>query len=191
VATTRKAMRSIESAHADPELVTALLASRSDAEASVAFSLLRYSVSDRELVQMANLREILQLLPTGPFRTGECLELLGKAAGYEATGWSYRKLFESEGGRVFGVEFVGDGHNCKCVVIHTPKGRVPLMGGDWASVNESLLPLLLRHSMLLDAILEGLELLGCPLAPPIYVTADDFLAEHHPQNLRETLGGPF
>lgn len=191
MASTRNAIRTIESAHADPELVTSLLASKSDAEASVAFSLLRYSVSDRELVQMANLREVLHLLPTGSFRTGEPLELLERISGYEFTGRSYRRVFESGGGRVFGVEFVGQGNECRCVVIHTPKGRLPLAGGDWATVNESLLPLLLRHTMLLDAILEALELLGSPLAPPIYVTADDFLAEHRAENMRDTLGGLF
>jgi hypothetical protein len=191
VAATRNAMRAIQSAHADPDLVTSLLASRSDTEASVAFSLLRYSLSDRELVQMANLREILQLLPTNPFRAGECLELLERTAGYEFTGRSFRRSFESDGGRVFGVEFLGQGHDCRGIVIHTPKTRLPLSGGSWARINETLLPLLLRHPMLLDAILEGLELLGVTLSPPIYVTADDFLAEHQAIGARETFGGIF
>ena len=190
MATTRRAMRTIESAKADPELVSSLLSSKSDAEASVAFSLLKYSLSDRELLQIANLREVLQLLPTGPFRTGDSLELLQRAGGYEFTGRSYRRAFDSASG-VFGVEFAGQDHFCRAILIHTPSGRLPLVGSDCATVDDSLLPLLVQHGILLDAILEALELLGCPLAPRIYVTTDDFLAEHQAESLRETLGGLF
>ena len=181
----------IEAAQADPDLVASVLSSASDAEASVAFSLLRYSMSDRELLQIANLREVLRLLPTRPFRTGESLELLERAGSYEYTGHSYRRAFDSAGGGVFGVEFAGEGHSCRAIVIHTPHGRFPLAETDEATVNESLLPLLVRHGILLDAILEALELLGCPLAPTIYVTPDDFLAEHCDDSMRETLGGLF
>lgn len=183
-------MRAIESAHADPELVASLLSSKSDAEASVAFSLLRYSITDCDLLQIANLREVLQLLPTSPFRTGESLELLKRAGGYESTGRSYRRAFESSGG-VFGVEFVGQDHSCRAILVHTPAGRIPLAGTEQTTVDESLVPLLVQHGILLDAILEALSLLGSPLVPPIYVTADDFLAEHRSENIRDTLGGLF
>jgi hypothetical protein len=183
-------MRTLESVNADPELLTSLLSSRSETEAAVAFSLLRYSMSERELVQIANLREIIRLLPTGPFRAGESLELLERAGGYEFTGRSYRRAFESSSG-VFGVEFLGVDHACRGIVIHTPRGRKTLAGNDWEIVNDSLLPLLVEHRILLDAILEALELLGCALAPPIYVTADDFMAEHRADTLHDTIGGLF
>jgi hypothetical protein len=190
VATTRRAMRTIESAKADPELVASLLSAKSDSEASVAFSLLRYCISDRELVEIVNLREVLRQLPTKSFRTGESLELLQRAGGYEFTGRSYRRAFDGSGG-VFGVEFLGQDHSCRAVLIHTPNGRIPLAGNHSSTVEESLLPLLVHHAILLDAILEALELLGCPLGPKIYVTADDFLAEHEADSVRETLGGLF
>jgi len=41
-----------------------------------------------------------------------------------------------------------------------------------------MLALFITHGILLDALLEALALLGCPLQPAIYLTADDFLAEH-------------
>ena len=183
-------MRSIQSSQADPDLLNSLLSSRSESEAAVAFSLLRYSISEPELVQLANLREIIRLLPTSPFRTGESLEILERTASYECTGRSYRRAFESAKG-VFGVEFVGTDHACRGIAIHTPCGRKMLVGNDCEIVDESLLPLIIEHRILLDAILEALEMLGCALVPPIYLSADDFIAEHCVVDVRNTFGGPF
>ena len=190
MATTRRAMRTLEATKADSELIASVLAARSDAEATVAFSLLRYSLPDRELVQLANLREILRLLPTSPFRTGESLEILGRAAGYENTGRSYRRAFDSSTG-VFGLEFLGGDHACRGILIHTPNGRRGLAGDDQYIIDGDLLPLLIEHAILLDAILEALALLGSPLDPAIYVTAGDFVAEHGRETMRDTLGGLF
>jgi len=170
-------MQAIERSDADPELVKSLLTSRSDTEAVVAFTLLRGTISERELLMIANLRELLQELPVGPFRTGESLEMLERAADYENTGRSYRKLFDSSQG-VFGVEFLGTANDCGGILIHTPSGRRALSGGDAATIDEVLVPLLVDHGIMIDAVLEALELLGSPLDPTIYVTADDFLSEH-------------
>jgi hypothetical protein len=170
-------MQTIEAAHADPELLASLLSAKSDAEASVAFALLRDTLSDRELIEIANLRELLNEVPTEPFRTGESLEILERAANYEFTGRSYRRVFDSSHG-VFGVEFLGKVRVCEGIVVHTPQGRRKLTSAGEARMDESLLTLLVGHGILLDAILEALELLGSPLDPPIYVTADDFVAEH-------------
>ena len=51
-----------------------------------------------------------------------------------------------------------------------PSGRYRL--------DPEMITLFVRHRILLDALLEALELLGLPLCPPIYVSVDDFLAEH-------------
>jgi hypothetical protein len=177
MANTRKAMRTIETIDVDPELLASVLISRSESEATVATTLLRYSLPDPELLQIVNLRELLRVLPTAPFRAGEGLEILERAAGYEDTGRSYRRSFDSAQG-VFGVEFLGEGHACRGVVIHTPNGRHKLQGGRRTSVSEELLPVLIAHAIVLDAILEALELLGTPLDPTIYLAVDDFLAEH-------------
>lgn len=186
MANTRHVMRTLESAHVDPEIVAAFLTARSSAEATVAYSLLREALSPRELLQVANLREVLGELPTGPFRTGECLDILQRAAGYEFTGRSYRRAFESSHG-VFGLEFLGTVRECEGILIHTPHGRRMLMGSDDSRIDEMLLPLLVDHGILLDAILEALELLGCPLDPPIYVTIDDFPCEHLATGVSEAL----
>jgi hypothetical protein len=191
MATTRKVMRTIESVKADSELLASLLSARSDSEVAVAFTLLRYSLSDPELLQLANLREILRVLPTEPFRTGQGMEILERSARYESTGRSYRRSFESSRGGVFGVEFLGEGHFCTGIVIHTPTHRWALAGDGHSTIHEALIPLLVKHGILLDAILEALELLGMPLSPTIYVSADDFIAECGRGAARETLDGLF
>jgi hypothetical protein len=183
-------MQTIESAHADSELVASLLAAKSDAEAAVAFALLRDMLSDRELLEIANLRELLNELPTGSFRTGESLEILERGAGYEFTGRSYRRVFDGSQG-VFGVEFLGQVRDCEGIVVHTPQGRRALSPAGETRIDESLLPLLVGHRILLDAILEALGLLGSPLDPTIYVTVDDFVAEHCGGTMREAIGDLF
>jgi len=183
-------MRTIGSANADSGLVASLLSARSDAEATVAFALLRDVLTDRELLEIANLRELLNELPTGPFRTGESLEMLERVGGYEFTGRSYRRVFDSAPG-VFGVEFLGQVRDCEGIVIHTPLGRHGLTSNGEARMDDSVLALLVEHGILLDAILEALEILGSPLDPPIYVTVDDFVAEHGAQTMREAIGDLF
>jgi hypothetical protein len=183
-------MQAIENANADSELVTSLLSSRSDTEAVVAFTLLRGTISDRELLMIANLRALLQELPGGPFRTGESLEILERAAGYENTGRSYRRAFESSQG-VFGVEFLGAANDCGGIRIHTLAGRRAFAGSETATLDEAIVPLLVDHGILLDAVLEALELLGSPLDPKIYVTVDDFLAENGAAAAREAFDDLF
>lgn len=190
MASTRRVMQTIESAHADSELVASLLSARSESEATVAFTLLRGSLSDCELLQIANLRELLAELPVGSFRTGESLEMLERVGGYEFTGRSYRRIFDSPHG-VFGVEFLGQVRECEGIVVHTPAGRQALQPCADASIDGPLLSLLVGHGILLDAVLEALELLGSPLDPPIYVTADDFVAEHGAHTMCEAIGDLF
>jgi hypothetical protein len=177
MASTRLVMHAIEDGTADRELVESLLLSHSDSEAAVAFSLLKGTISDRELVMLANLREVLLQLPSGPFRSGESLEILQRAGGYECTGYSYRRAFESPHG-VFGVEFIGESNCCEEVAILTPSRRHSFNRPDGAPLAAELVPLLVMHGVLLDAVLEALGLLGSPLDPPIYVTPADFLTEH-------------
>jgi len=183
-------MQTIGSAHADTELVASLLSARSDAEATVAFSLLRGTLTECQLVQLANLRALLTELPTGSFRAGESLEMLERAGGYEFTGRSYRRVFDSSQG-VFGIEFLGQVRECDGVVVHTPTGRRALTSAGDVRVDASLLSLLVDHGILLDAVLEALEILGSPLDPAIYLTADDFVAEHGAQTMREAMGDLF
>jgi hypothetical protein len=177
MADTCRAMHVITASDADPELVEALLSAVSDAEAVVAFSLLRSTIPDDDLLMLANLREVLFELPESPFRTGDDLQLLARGGEYEDTGRSYRRLFESGHG-VFGLEFVGSGMRCEGIFVHTPACRMQLKAAGRFRLDPEMITLFARHRVLLDALLEALALLGIPLCPPIYVSVDDFLAEH-------------
>ncbi len=172
---TRRAIEQIPE-DLDFELVETLLTSRSDAEAVLAYGVLRSLLPERALVMLANLREVIALLPEEPFLTGNALEVL-EAAGYEATGRSYRRLFESDHG-VFGLEFVGEGTLCEAIVVHTTACRFALHGDVDSMIDHDMLLVFVSHRVLLDAILEGLQYLGHVLEPPIYVSVDDFPAEH-------------
>lgn len=177
MADTRRAMQLITASDADPELVEALLSAVSDADAVVSFSLLRTTIPESDLLMLANLREVLFELPESPFRTGDDLELLARGGEYEDTGRSYRRLFESEHG-VFGLEFTGRGKHCEGIFVHTPACRMQLSPAGRLRLDPEMITLFARHRILLDALLDALALLGTPLCPAIYVSADDFLLEH-------------
>jgi hypothetical protein len=170
-------MHAITASNADPVLTAALLSASSDAEAVYAFSLLRDTVPDEHLLMLANLRELLSELPNPPFRVGEDLDLLERAGGYEDTGRSYRRRFDSTTG-VFGLEFLGRTKSCEGVVVHTPSSRQMLRGSEGYRLDAELIGLFVSERILLDALLEALGLLGLPMSPAIYMTPDDFLVEH-------------
>jgi hypothetical protein len=169
-------MYALEAADVDIDLTTALVASASDTEAVIALSLLRDTLSDSQLVLLANLRELLLELPQTPFRTGHALEILARAGLYEDTGRSYRRLFESNHG-VFGLEFLGRGNTCLGILVHTPASRFMLRGDAGHRFDSETLEVLVNHAILLDAVIEGVELLGMSLDPKIYLSVEDFLAE--------------
>lgn len=190
MADTRRALRAITASNADPELVAALLSADSNADAVVSFTLLRDTIPGDDLVQLVNLREVLFALPEAPFRTGEDLGLLVRSGGYEATARSYRRRFESSHG-VFGLEFVGQGRQCEGIFVHTPACRMQLEPSGQYCLDPEMITLFVRHHIVLDALLEALELLGLPLAPVIYMTVEDFLAEHGSAAVTEAFGDLF
>jgi hypothetical protein len=189
MADTRRAMHLLEGSDADADLVRSLLVADSQAEATIAFSLLRGTIDGAELLVLANLREVLAEIPATPFRPGETLDVLARAGGYEDTGRSYRRLFETDTG-VFGVEFVGSGHECTDIAIHTPDARRSLRN-DSGELDSHMLALFVKHGILLDAVLDALGLLGWPMEPPIYLSADDFLADHGAKTASEAIGELF
>ncbi|MDZ4168136.1 MAG: hypothetical protein U1E26_00580 [Coriobacteriia bacterium] len=176
MADTRRALHQIPD-DLDFDLVETLLTSRSDAEAVLAYGVLREILPARALLMLANLREIIALLPESPFTSGTGLDALERAGAYEPTGRSYRRLFESDHG-VFGLEFIGEGTLCEGIVAHTATSRYALTGDAHATIDHQMLLVFVSHDVLLDAILEGLQILGHVLEPPIYVTIDDFPNEH-------------
>lgn len=174
---TRRAIAAIEASEADLELVETLLSSRSDGEAVIAYMSLQGALPPRALVMLANLRELLAELPDTPFVTGTGLDILGHVLGYEYTGRSYRRIFESDHG-YFGIEFVGGGTMCDAVVVRTATSRFNLRGDDESRIDHAMLQVLVHHQVLLDALLDALQALGYPLEPVIYVDVDDFVREH-------------
>lgn len=187
---TRRVIRTIEVEDRDIDLVEMLLTSRSDAEAVMAYSLLRETFDETQLVALANLREIIAELPETPFVTGEGLDVLERVAGYESTGRSYRKMF-AEAEDVSGLEFLGEGTDCEGVVIYTTTARFYLHGDSRSRIDHSMLAVLVEHEELLDHVLEGLQLLGCPLEPRIYLTVSDFPIEHAAAAAGQALGELF
>lgn len=184
---TCRAMSVLAATKADMDMVGVLLGASSDAEAAIAFMLLRSTFPDQTLVLLANLREIICELPEAPFATGAGLEILTAARGYEHTSRSYRQLFESEHG-IYGLEFIGQGKLCESIVVHTAASHFMLIGDEEPVVEPAVLDVLVNHRDLLDEVIESLQLLGMPMAPKIYLTCDDFLAEHAATVASEAFG---
>lgn len=190
MAETHKAMHGLDDLSVDLELVETLLTSRSVADAVFAYTMLCQSLPDRGPIMLANLREIISLLPEASFATGTGMDALESACGYESTPRSYRRLYYDEHG-TFGLEFVGGGTLCEGIVVHTESSRFSIHGDEQATLTHDMLKVLITHESLLDSILEALQTLGLALDPPIYVTADDFIEEHRASAAKEALGGLF
>lgn len=177
MAHTQSVIGRIEISSDDLEVVDALLTSRMVSEAICAYQVLSDIVDPHAMVALANLRGIIAQLPDPPFTAGTGMDILATAGGYEYTGHSYRRLFD--GARdVFGLEFVGGGTRCDAVVVHTAERRYFLHGDIEHTLDHAMLAALVSHDGLLDAILEGLQLLGQELDPLIYLTANDFPEEN-------------
>lgn len=174
---TQRAIKHIDLDCVDLDLVETLLLSRADSDAALAYSMLRPVLPSRSLVMLANLREVIAAMPDAPFLAGTGLDALATVGGYEYTGHSYRRLFESDTG-VFGLEFMGDGTYCDGIVLHTAVSRFALHGNQSSVLDHAVLKVFVQHETILDSVLEALQILGYALEPPIYVTPDDFVNEH-------------
>jgi hypothetical protein len=183
-------MHALTSSCADAELTAALLSAESDADAVYAFSLLRGTIPDDHLLMLANLRELLSEVPQMPSWVAEDLDLLERVGGYEDTGRSYRRRFETIRG-AFGLEFVGRTKLCEGIYVHTPSGRYLLTGTHGYRLDARVIGLFVSERIMFDALLEAFALLGYPMSPTIYLTADDFLAEHGAAAVADALGDTF
>jgi len=174
---TRRVFDMLENLVADPDLVRALLTSRSTSRARSAYTALRAAVPDGALVMLANLREVIAEIPETPFLTGHPIEGLEHLGDYERCEHSYRRVFESERG-VFGLEFMGEGTNCEAIVVHTASERFALGGDVDSIIDQRVYRAALEHRTLVDEVLRALQVLGVPLDPRVYVSVDDFSAEY-------------
>jgi len=170
-------MHVLEDERIDLDLASTLVSAQADSDAVYAFTLLRGTASDAHLVMLANLRELLLVMPDGPFRIACDLDVLLRACAYEDTGRSYRRRFESDHG-VFGLEFVGRGNFCEAVLIHTPASRFELCGHGYHELNAETLAIFANHAILLDAAIDALAELGWALDAKIFLSVDDFYAEY-------------
>lgn len=170
-------MHVLEDERIDLGLASTLVSAQADPDALYAFSLLRGTTPDEHLVMLANLRELLLVMPDGAFRTACDLDVLARGYGYEDTGRSYRRRFESDHG-VFGLEFVGRGNYCEAVLVHTPGSRFALYGHGYHELNPETLALFANHAIVLDAAIDALEQLGWALDPKIFLSVEDFYAEY-------------
>lgn len=177
MASTRHAMHALEDERVDYGLASTLVSASSESDALIAFSLLRGAISDRHLVMLVNLRELLLEMPTCPFSTPCDLEILARACGYEDTGRSYRRGFESNHG-VFGLEFVGRLRTCEAILVHTPLSRFDLYKNGDHELDAETLTIFAHHATLIDAAIEALQQMGLSLDPKFYLSAEDFLREH-------------
>ena len=171
-------MHVLERERIDLDLASALVSAQSEFEAMIAFSLLRDTVPEPQLTMLVNLRELLLEMPAVPFRTAGDLNLLERTFGYEYTGRSYRRQFDSSDGGVFGLEFVGHDNTCEAILVHTPASRFSLSHNGDHELDAETLAVFARHEVLLDAAFEALGLLGWVLDPKIYLSVDDFVGEH-------------
>lgn len=158
------------------ELAATLLTTPSDAEAVLAYSLLRPSLAESQLVALANLRELIALLPAPPFCPPVELETLGFSA-YESTGHSMRRLFESDHG-IFGIEFTGLGSLCSGASVLTTSSRFSLHPDSESALDETMLEVFMNHELVFDVIADAASLLGLGFPSRPYTDVDDFPATH-------------
>lgn len=181
----------IERLPVEMEYVESLLNSRSEVEATCAYSHLRAVLTEPEVVALANLREVLAEIPETPFMTAEPLDVLVEKCGFERSERSYRRLYDTGLG-VFGIEFRGDHSLCERIVVHTADGACVTTGGDVdCIVDPCVLHAAFTHHALIDEIVGALNMLGVGPEPRVYLVAEDFSAAHAAGAATEMLGGLF
>jgi len=187
---TRRVFDMLDGLAARPDLLPALLTSRSIEGAADAYRALRGTIPDGALVMLANLREVIAEIPETPFLTGRPIEVLEQLGGYERCERSYRRVFESERG-VFGLEFVGEGTECEAIVVHTATERFALGGDVDSIIDQRVFRAAVEHRTLIDEVIRALQTLGVPLDPRVYVSVDDFLAEYSAVSVGDMFGSLF
>lgn len=171
------------------ELASTLLTAESDGEAVISYSLLRTQLPERDLVTLANLRDLIGILPAPPFCPPIGLEVLG-FSGYESTGRSMRRLFESDHG-LFGIEFSGVEQLCEGVSVLTTAGRFALHRGSESTLDETMFQVFVKHELLYTSIAEAASLLGLGIAQRAYAGVDDFPSAHAAAAAGEAFGELF
>ncbi len=169
------------------ELVRVLLNSRSRAEANLAVTLLGDHLPERDIVHIANIRELIAELPIPPFAVPWELGMLRRILGYESSTDGVRMAFDCDGG-VFGIEFLGEGNSVQRIALLTVAGRVELASADQEILNPKAVELLFIYEELADRLVEALTVLGLTLSPRFYMSVKDYVYENAHEVLLELEG---
>jgi len=159
------------------DLVKVLVNSRSNAEATLAATILRGRIPDLELVMLFNLRELISELPAEPFWVPHELEVLGRVLDYRSTGATWRKSFEPQGSPA-ALEFVGDGNRIDSVWMHSSRLKTALVGPNTDFIGEQAIEAFVSSGDLGEGLVDALRALGHDLAPRFYFNVEDYMVEN-------------
>lgn len=159
------------------DLVKVIVNSRSNAEATLAATILRHRIPDLELVMLFNLRELMSELPSEPFRVPHELDVLGRILGYEPTGTSWCKVFETQGSRTV-LEFAGNGNRIASIWMHHGRLKAALAGADTDFIGGRAIEVFVSNAGLGEGLVEALRTLGHDLAPRFYFSVEDYMVEN-------------
>lgn len=159
------------------DLVRVLLNSRSAAEASLAVVMLRDRMSERDLVSLCNLRELISVLPSVPFTAPSELSILSRTLGYKQVGMAF-SLAVCEPREFPRLEFVGDGNRVDSIVLHTANARIPLAVCDGDFLDPAAIDAMLADEMLGPALVGALHVLGVEISAKFYMSVTDYVLEN-------------
>jgi len=161
----------------DGDLVKVLVNSRSNAEATLAATILRHRIPDLELVMLFNLRELISELPSEPFWVPHELDVLSRILGYRSTGTSWRRIFEAQGSKTV-LEFVGNGNRIASIWMYSGRLKAALAGPCTDFIGARAIEVLVSNVELGEGLVDALRALGHDLAPRFYFSVEDYMVEN-------------
>ncbi len=176
-------------ASSDAELARTVVNARSTAEMQLALGVLRAGHSERELLDLANVRESLAEIPLPVFRAGAELSILERAAGWKREGRLFRTECTSASG-VFALEFVGDGNAVEEMAVRAGGERIVVNEFDADEfVSQQVLDLMFEHDTgLFNTFVEALRLLGVGYLPRFHMSLEEFTLENVADGIAELNG---
>ncbi len=169
------------------EMMAVFLSARSVAEADLALCALKIDLSERTLVALANLREVLGGLPVPPCAMRVDAAQVAQISGYRKEGTSYRKDIGADGASVF---LLAEGNLLFDIVLGEGDERVflvpPASGDD--RVNPRAVDLLMKADGLLEEVIDLTVHMGLVFNPRFYLSLEDWHLEHAAQSIEDLQG---
>ncbi len=175
---------------ADPDLVRVLLNATSWVEANLAAELLTKSVSEKELVTLANVREVVKELPRCPVSMGVDFERLARIWELEREDSAWVRSFNDSVGS-FSIVLLGDGNCCYDIVVRVDERTLMWMprNRDDDFLNPEIVDLALERPAILGAVIELVEAMGLTFYPLFYMSLEDWRQEYACDVFDEVLQG--